>query len=119
MGDSQAARSAAGSGSLGRSQSGANALSWRISILPSRASSSEAEKAEARAVRSIEESAQASKQEIVESRPVGLAADEAGQGLARLGERPDLARLEPDAGERVPLGLPGISRQQVIEIRLI
>ena len=59
------------------------------------------------------------KQEIVESRPVGLAADETGQGLARLGERPDLARLEANAGESVPLSLPGVGRQQVVEIRLI
>ena len=59
------------------------------------------------------------KQEIVEGRPVGLSADETGQRLARLGERPDIARLEAYARQRVSLGLPGVRRQQVIEAGLV
>ena len=109
----------AASGSRGRSQIGANVLSWRISTLPSRTSSSEAENEEARALRRIRDRAQASKQQIVESGPVGPAADEPRQGLARLGERPDLARLEANAGARVLLRLPRVGREQIIEVRLV
>jgi chromatin segregation and condensation protein Rec8/ScpA/Scc1 (kleisin family) len=48
MREGQAASSSAGPGSLARSQRGANARCWRISSFPSRASSRDAEKAEAR-----------------------------------------------------------------------
>src|SRR5579871_1767454 len=55
------------------------------------------------------------KQKVVESRPVRLTSDEASQSLAGLGERPDDARLKAHARASVPLRLPGISRQKVIE----
>ena len=62
---------------MGRSQIGAKALSWRISILPSRASSSDAANVDARALRRMSEATPASKQKIVESRPIGLRAEQA------------------------------------------
>ena len=58
-------------------------------------------------------------EKIVESRPVGLDADQPGQSLARLGERPDLARFEADSRQRVALGLPRVSGEQVVEIGLV
>src|SRR5271168_285673 len=58
-------------------------------------------------------------QKIVEILPIGHSAEETGQGLARLGERPDIARSETDARQRVSLSLPGISRQEVIKAGLI
>jgi len=63
---------------MGRSQIGAKALSWRISSLPSRASSSDAAKVDARALRRICESVHASRRKTVKSRPVGLDSNQAG-----------------------------------------
>ena len=99
-----------------RSQIGAKALSWRISILPSRASSSDAANVDARALRRMSDVDARFKQKIVESRPIGLRADQASQGLARLGERPDLARLEAHARQRMALGLPRVGGQEVVEV---
>ena len=64
-------------------------------------------------------SAQASRRKVVESRPLGLTADETGQSLARLGERPDVSRLEAHARKSMSLRLSSISRQEVVEVRLI
>ena len=58
-------------------------------------------------------------EKIVESRPVGLRADQPGQRLARLGERPDLARLEAHPRERMALSLPRVGGQQIVEVGVI
>src|SRR5271166_696179 len=58
-------------------------------------------------------------QPFVERGPVASAADQSRERLARVGERPDLARLEAHPGAGVLLRLTGIGGEKIVEIGFV